>query len=134
MKRKKSVFMLVGIMIMVLVYFGYKVFFLYYYSIGQLEREDYQKVIDGLKVNKTITVQTEMLKEDAYLTFQNVKVKNVFSSFKRMEENSEDISVRYAIPSSITLLAISAFKSGIFRLILFAVLKRDCCSRCGKTI
>lgn len=125
MKRKKSVFMLVGIMIMVLVYFGYKVFFLYYYSIGQLEREDYQKVIDGLKVNKTITVQTEMLKEDAYLTFQNVKVKNVFSSFKRMEENSEDISVRYALYNEQNKVE-AAFLDGNNRKLCGFISKRKC--------
>lgn len=94
MKSKNLIFILVALLILVVAYFGYKGFNLYYYS-NDNQKELYSKLVDSLNNEDTMTIKRE--RSTDYLEYKNVKIKNVFKEFKKMEQQSTDNSVKYAL-------------------------------------
>lgn len=97
MKRKKKVFIIIGLLLVICVYFGYKGFNLFYYNINNLTTENYDSIVNSLTIKDTITINTKKLESDDYLTFRNIKVKNEFSNFKLLENQFSDNNIKYAL-------------------------------------
>ena len=96
MKNKKFLIIIVAILL-VLSYFVYKGFCLYYYDIGNITTENYKDYFETLRFTDTMTIRTQKLKEDDYLVFKNVKVKNEFSNFKLLENQVSDNNIKYVL-------------------------------------
>ena len=62
MKRKKKVFIIIGLLLVICVYFGYKGFNLFYYNINNLTTEYYDSIVNILTIKDTITINTKKLK------------------------------------------------------------------------
>lgn len=97
MKKKNIILIVVGLLLIVGVYLGYKCFNLYYYNINNITTEEYEKFIDGFKIKDTITIKNEKLKENQYLTFNNIKVRNDFSDFKELENQYSEEFIKYVL-------------------------------------
>ncbi len=95
MKRFKIV--LISLLILIIGYFGFKIFFLYYYNVDNMNVENYKDIINGLKIKDKITIKSETLNENEYLTFKNMKVKNDFKDFKLLENNENQDFIKYAL-------------------------------------
>jgi hypothetical protein len=97
MKKKSIILIVVGILLVLGAYFGYKGFNLYYYNINNITTENYQKFIDGLKITNNITINSEKLNDSQYLTFKNIKVKNEFSNFQKLDNQYSEDTIKYVL-------------------------------------
>lgn len=97
MKNKKIMYVIILIMIAIIIYFAYKCFNLFYYNIDNVTTVDYKSIISGLKVKDNMTISSKSIDEDNYITFKNVKIKNEFSNFKVLENQSNDDTIKYAL-------------------------------------
>ncbi len=94
-KRKRQIiflfFLIIGL------YIGYKGFYLYYYDFGR-QKENYKEIIENITFKDTVTIRNKSLKDDEYLSFSNVKVKNEFPESQKLkqQENEKDYA-KYAI-------------------------------------
>ena len=94
---KKFKIVLISLLILIIGYFGFKIFFIYYYNVDSMNVENYEDIINGLKIKNKITIKSEVLNEDEYLTFKNMKVKNDFKDFKLLENNENQDFIKYAL-------------------------------------
>lgn len=93
MQRKIILPVVIGFVLIVLLYFGYKLFNLYYYSLDSLPAQTYD-----LTINETIVVNKKKLNDEDYLVFNNIKIKNDFKGFKKLSyPQSTDEFVKYAL-------------------------------------
>lgn len=97
MKRKNYILIIIGLLIIIGVYFGYKVYNMFYYNINNTTTENYQNLINGLKITNTTTIKNEKLGTNQYLNFENVKVKNDFSKFEKLEDKSSKDIIKYVL-------------------------------------
>ena len=87
MKKKNLVYIFVVLLILVGAYFGYKGFNLYYYNINNITLDEYEKFIEGFKVKNTVEINN--IKTDDYLIFNNIKIRNDFKKFEKIDYNHE---------------------------------------------
>ena len=78
--KKKNLFII--IILVLVVYFGVKAFFLSIYS-----NDDINPITFTIN-DKKITIKHQVLPEDQYITVENVKFKNIFSDFKEIQNES----------------------------------------------
>ncbi len=98
---KKVLIITISLIIVLLllgIYFGYKGYNLYIYNMSNFTDQKYDQFIKGLQVKNTITVNSIKLNEEEYLTFNDIKIKNDFKEFKKVDNpnNSNDF-VRYSL-------------------------------------
>ena len=88
MKKKNIIIISILLVVLVISYFIYKGVSLYIYTttIG----ENYDEVTKGLKIKDTLTIKNQIIPEEEYLIFNNIKIKNVFEKFKE-NDNRNDI-------------------------------------------
>ena len=92
--KKKKIILIVSVVLLVLVYFGYKLINLAIYDVNNMSIDDYNKIVSGLKVNDIMTINTTKLENNDYLTYKNMKIKNDFKDFE-LKDNNDGRSVTY---------------------------------------
>ncbi len=98
MKKKKMFLIITVVLLIVGVYFGYKIFNLYYYNLNSITVEQYEGLINGLSTKNIMTIKTNTLPDAEYLSHNNIKVKNDFENFKKLDNsNSTDDFVKYVL-------------------------------------
>ncbi len=79
--NKKSLIIIVVVFIgFVLFFLSYKIYFLHKYSTNEFE-DSYQRFIDIIENKKEHYVHKVSLSKDQYLTYKNIKIKNIFSDY-----------------------------------------------------
>ncbi len=91
MKRKNIILIIIGIFLIAGCYFGYKAFNLYYYKI------DDAMITNNLTITDTLTINTEQLEQNQYLTFNNIKIRNDFQEFEILEDVSSEDTIKYSL-------------------------------------
>jgi len=94
MKKKSIIICIVIFLLIILGYFGYKGFILYNYT---KNTEAYNEVIGGLKTKNTITLRNIDLEDNKYLKFNDIKIKNEFTDFKKLDSEISESFVKYAL-------------------------------------
>lgn len=84
MKKK----IVIGI-ILIIIYFLVKGFFLYYYNIDSVLTSDYDEVINNFEFKDSITIENKYLEDSNYLVFKNMKIRNDFKNFKEKVYENE---------------------------------------------
>jgi hypothetical protein len=94
MKVRSKVLIILVILIAIIVYFGYKLFNLYYYNVGNIT--EYQDWVDGIKIENTVTIQK---KDGDYDLFEvnNIKIKDDFKNFEILENVSSEEIKKYTL-------------------------------------
>lgn len=93
--KKKIIIPIILVIALIIGYFGVKLFYLYYYNIDSATLTDYSNFIDSLKITDTMVI-TKSETED-YLSFKNIKVKNEFSNFKKLENQYSEDTIKYVL-------------------------------------
>lgn len=95
MKKKTKILLIVGVILVVCSYFGYKAFnLLVRYNI-----DNKSDVIDSLKINdsKFIQFQQNLKDNQEYLEFKNIKVRNDFKDFRFLDDVSTDDDLKFRL-------------------------------------
>lgn len=80
-KNKLLISIIVAIIIILITIFvAYKIFLLNKYDISNLNLENYDAFLEGYKNQSELTIDNVPLSDSEYLTYQNVKVKNIYGS------------------------------------------------------
>lgn len=96
--KKKSILIVLSIVLLIGVYFAYKGICLYKYNIAAVSNQNYVEVIESLKFENTLTIKKELVDEDNYLVFNNIKVKNIFENYTKLDyPQSTDTYVKYVL-------------------------------------
>ena len=91
MKKKNIIFIGISIVVLIILFFGYKGFMYYRYS---FERPtDFEDIAKGLKNQKTMTIKKNNLSDDEYVTIGNYKIKNILDGYKEDENSSIHVKV-----------------------------------------
>lgn len=94
MKKNLLIF---GLFLLIGIYFGIKAFCLYFYN-SALFIEEAKETFDGLSIRNEITIKKKTLSDSNYFQFQNIKIKNIFQNFEKMEyPHSTDEFEKYVI-------------------------------------
>lgn len=80
MKKKYVILIIIGIVLVIGSYLGYKtyLYFKYIPNANKIRNE----YIDSLKINNKITIETTKLKKDEYLTVNKINIRNDFKNFE----------------------------------------------------
>ncbi len=106
MNKKHIILVIVSIILVIGIYFGYKGFCLYLYSTNAYS--DYEELINGLTIKDTITIKTQNTTD--YLTFGDIKIRNDFKKFKKQDNDVKDFD-RYTL-NTFSSRAITYFGMG----------------------
>ena len=95
MKKKTKILLIVGVILVVCSYFGYKAFnLLVRYNI-----DNKSDVIDSLKINdsKFVQFQQNLKDNQEYLEFKDIKIRNDFKKFTYLEDVSTKDDLKYVL-------------------------------------
>ena len=100
------------IILILIVFIGYKGINLYFYNINNYT--DYNDIKEDFVIKNTVTVKHNILPEQQYVTFKEIKMKNDFEGFdvKNIDPNSQ----RYMMQSQNKSVTISIGSSYVARL------------------
>ncbi len=91
-KKYKVVLIILIILILIGLYFGYKGFYIIKYNAFNIEDKEFTKLKNFMDIkDDSITIKSQKLKEEEYLDFDSVKIKNDFKDFTP-DLSSSDIS------------------------------------------
>lgn len=97
-KKKKTALVIVLLILLISGYFGYKAVNLYLYNISSLTIENYNDFINSLRIKNTMKIDQVIIPDEDYLSFNDIKVKNYFKDFKKLEyPESTDEFIKYAL-------------------------------------
>ncbi len=95
MKKKKNVVLVVvGILLLVCLYFGYKGFNLFYYNVDRITTQDYDDFISQFTIKDTMTINHKNVESNDYLEYQNIKIRNDFEDFEKLEQTTGETSLK----------------------------------------
>lgn len=95
--KKRSIIILISILLIVCCYFGYKGFNLYYYNVDFLT-DNYSEILKGIHIKDTIYLKHTDIKDNNYIEFNGIKVKNEFKKFTKLDQTrSANNSLKYAL-------------------------------------
>lgn len=97
MKNKKIIFTIIPILVLIGLYFGIKGFYLLHYKTDSITTESYNSIKEGLAIKDTITVKKSDDLNNDYLTFKNIKIKNDFKNYKKLDNQASNDDVKYAL-------------------------------------
>lgn len=89
-KNNKTKVMIL-VLVTICIFLSYKGYILNEYNTNKLNTETYDNFLQGYKIQKTITVERTDLNENEYLSFENVKVKNILGTYTEKEQISKYI-------------------------------------------
>ncbi|GEM_PF-2279537 len=90
MKKKKlviTVAVIIGILAILGIYFGYKAFLLSFHRMPDDSKKEYQSLLSGYEKRDTLEVQHSESLPEEMLTYQNVQFQNVVEGFEKSEED-----------------------------------------------
>lgn len=99
-KRKKktnkksliiAIIIILIILLLIIPYVAYKSYLLNKYDVSKLNLETYDEFLEGYKNKSELTVDNIILTENEYLTYQNIKVKNILGTSVE-EDYTNDLS------------------------------------------
>lgn len=97
MKKKYIILIVVLLFLIIFGYLGYKIFNLYYYNTNDIMEDNYKNFLNKLEIKNTITINTNS-NVDNYLTFKNIKIRNDFEKFKKIDESDDMLEyVKYVL-------------------------------------
>ncbi len=102
---KKKILIPILIIVLILLYFGYKGFNLLYYDVNNVTIFDYETFADNFKIKDTLTIEHKEIDPNDYLKYQNIKIKNDFRNFEKMDstlDSSNISSERYILKNDKT--------------------------------
>ncbi|MBQ8902659.1 MAG: hypothetical protein IJY87_06365 [Bacilli bacterium] len=107
MKENKG--LIIGIIIVVVVvfiggFFGTKIFYLNKYNISRVTNEEYQEHKEKLQIKDSITIKTQKLQENDYISFNDIKIKNEFEKFEILESSTDD-HLKYVLKENDKVIA-----------------------------
>lgn len=83
-KNKKIIlFIVIGLILLITLFISYKVFIINKYNLEQLETKSYDKFLDAYNKKETYTTSAVEVKESDYLTYENIKIKNVYKGYTK---------------------------------------------------
>lgn len=85
MKKKNIIFIIVGILVILSIY---KMMIINSYTINKMEKKKIDEIINGLIIKDLKVILKEEQEEEEYLTFQNIKVRNIFKEFTCIEQDN----------------------------------------------
>lgn len=89
MSKKKKKVLIIVILILIVLYFLYKGINLLIYSSFAYNDSEFESLKSGFKITDSIDITHK--ETSNYLTFENVKIRNDFENFKKMENNGSSI-------------------------------------------
>jgi len=110
---KKKIIIAIAILLFVTIggYFAYKGVNLYNYTSNDaINLEEYDELMNSVKIEGTNTIKKVNIPEEEYLAFQNMKIINEFKELQKMDEG-KDKYVRYSLRDDNDKL-ISSFAMG----------------------
>lgn len=90
MKKKKLVItiaVIIGILAIVGIYFGYKSFLLSFHQFPDDSKQEYQNLLSGYEKRDTLEVKHSEALSEGMLTYKNVQFQNVVEGFEKTEED-----------------------------------------------
>lgn len=92
---KENKVFIIGIVIVVIVifiggFFGTKIFYLNKYNISRVTNEEYQEHKEKLQIKDSITIKTQKLQENDYISFNDIKIKNDFEKFEILDSSTDE--------------------------------------------
>ena len=90
MKKKKLVItiaVIIGILAIVGIYFGYKSFLLSFHQLPDDSKQEYQNLLSGYEKRDTLEVKHSEALSEGMLTYKNVQFQNVVEGFEKTEED-----------------------------------------------
>ena len=89
--KKKSILVISFIIILIIVYFSYKGFNLYYYNVNNIT-QDSKNNVEQFNISGTITIKHSSVEVNEYFEYQNMKIRNDFKDYSRLDQNIENSS------------------------------------------
>ena len=83
------------VFIVALIFLIYKSFLLNKYNADI--PENYEQIVDGLTLDKTIKIYKKTINENDYLIVDDIKIRNDFSAFKKIDKINELDSTKYVL-------------------------------------
>ena len=103
MKSKKVILaVLIMLVLLIIVYFGYKFYLISYYSDKSLNYS-FKEISDAYKIKNAIKINSKKIAEKDYLQFKEVKIRNDFKNFNREEQDDSVIYTNKEKNSQITI-------------------------------
>ena len=90
--KKKSILIISFIIILIIVYFSYKGFNLYYYNVNNITTQDSKNNVEQFNISNTITIKHSSVEVNEYFEYQNMKIRNDFKDYSRLDQNIENSS------------------------------------------
>lgn len=90
-EHKRKTFLITSIIILLFFMFGYKLFNLFFYNVNVTSNEEYIKFIEGYQIKDVEEIKTKKLDEKEYITYKDVKIKNIFDNYKCVFESDDCI-------------------------------------------
>ncbi len=106
MKKRNILIISLTIIILLIAYFGYKAFNLKYYTINNINNPN------QFNINNTITIKHNTLKSNDYFEYKNMKIRNDFKDYSKMEDSAKNSSTKLVLKDE-NNKTIKAFWMGI---------------------
>ncbi len=90
---KKKILIPILIVILILLYFGYKEFNLLYYDIDNITIFDYETFVNNFKIKDTLTIEHKEIDSNDYLQYKNIKIKNDFKNFEKIDSTLDSSNI-----------------------------------------
>jgi len=90
-EHKKKTFSIAVIILLLFFMFGYKLFNLFFYSVNVVSNDEYIKFIEGYQIKDVEEVNSTILDEKEYISYKNIKIKNIFDDYKCFYESDDCI-------------------------------------------
>lgn len=97
MKKKNILFILIAVIFIIVAFICYKGFNLYYYNVDNMTTVDYEDFIKGFKITNTVSIKNMELETEKYLTFNNMKIRNDFEQFQKLDDQVTVDSIKYVL-------------------------------------
>ena len=103
MKNKKGLLVFLVVLVLLIgVYFAYKLYLISYYSDKSLNFS-FKEISDAYKIENAIKINSKKLTEKDYLQFKEVKIKNDFKNFNKEEQDNSVVYTNKEKNSQITI-------------------------------
>ncbi len=89
--KKKNILVSIFI-ILLLVYFSYKGFYLHYYKVHYNSTQELENSVKQIAIKDTMTIQPSLVESNEYFEYQNIKIRNDFKEYTQFEQNVENSS------------------------------------------
>jgi len=98
MSKKRKVLYIVLIIFLIFSYFGRQsINYFWIYNINYFTGDSYHEWMRNFKIVDTISINKNSSVMNDYVTFKNIKIRNDFNDYSKMEQISTDDSVKYVL-------------------------------------